>query len=266
MPFSTRNGPKIHYEVHGEGPPMVLVHANPFDRRLWLYQVARYSAFYRVIAVDLRAYGHSDRPETPFTLADLKNDVLGVCADEGVEKAIFMGVSVGSGVAMLTALDHPEKCEAIVLVGGSPDGPRNVEDIVAGVRQATLADDLMRVMRGYVAPGFADTTHGHWLLSLFTERAGDMSAKSVAQVFRARASLDMSPRLPGMKVPTLVVNGAHDNSLTRGGITASLVPGAKHAVLPNTGHACVLEDPDAFDRHVIAFLSGLGLWRGKAAA
>ncbi len=265
MPYSTRNGPKIHYEVHGDGPPVVLVHANPFDRRLWLHQVARYSAFYRVVAVDIRGYGHSDKPETPFTLADLKDDVLGVCADEGIERAIFMGVSVGSGIAMLAGLDHPEKCDALVLVGGSAAGPLDVESIVAGVRQETLGDDLMRLMRGYVAPGFADTRHGNWLLSLFTERAADLSAKSIAQVFRARGSCDMTARLPGLTVPTLVVNGAHDNSLTRGGVTASLIPGATHAVIPGTGHACVIEDPDAFDRHVVSFLSRRRLWRGAPA-
>ena len=265
MPYSIRNGLRIHYEVHGEGPPMVLVHANPFDRRLWLYQVARYSAYYRVIAVDLRGYGHSDKPEGAFTLHDMKNDVLGVCADAGIARAIFMGVSVGSGIAMLAGLENPEMCDAIVLVGGSSNGPQDVEAIVRGFSQETLGDYLMQLMRGYVAPGFAETKLGHWLLSQFTERANDLNAKCIAQIFRARGSCDMTDRLPGMRVPTLVVNGEHDNSLTRGAITAKLIPGATHAVIPDTGHACVMEDPDAFDRHVIAFLSGLGLWRGRAA-
>jgi pimeloyl-ACP methyl ester carboxylesterase len=264
MPYSTRNGLRIHYEVHGEGPPIVLVHANPFDRRLWTYQVARYSAFYRVVAVDLRGYGHSDKPVTPFTLADMKDDVLGVCADEGISRAIFMGVSVGSGIAMLTGLDHPEMCDAIVLVGGSSNGPQDVESIVKGFRQETLGAYLMELMRGYVAPGFADTKLGHWLLSLFVERADTLSAQCIAQIFRARGSCDMTARLKDMRTPTLVVNGAHDNSLIRGGITASLVPDAVHAVIPDTGHACVIEDPDAFDRHVIAFLAANGLWRGRS--
>ena len=263
MPYSTRDGLRIHYEVHGEGPAMVLVHANPFDRRLWLYQVACYSAFYRVIAVDLRGYGHSDKPEAVFTLHDMKNDVLAVCADENIDHAIFMGVSVGSGIAMLIGLDHPQMVDAIVLVGGSSNGPQDVESIVSGFTQETLGAYLMHLMRGYVAPGFADTKLGDWLLSRFVERADDLNANCIVQIFRARGSCDMTDRLPDMKVPTLVVNGAHDNSLTRGGMTARLIPRAKHAVIPNTGHACVIEDPDAFDCHVIAFLSGLGLWRGK---
>ena len=262
MPFSTRTGPRIHYEVQGQGPAMVLIHANPFDRRLWLHQAARYSAFYRVINVDLRAYGHSDKVETPFTLQDLKDDVRGVMACEGVEKAIFMGVSVGSGVSMLMALDHPEVTEAVVLVGGSSDGPRDVESIVARVRQETLGDDIMALMRSYTAPGFADTRNGGWLLRQFIDRAKDQSAAAIAQVFRARASWDMTDRLPSLKVPTLVVNGEFDLSLERGKRTVAMVPGARHALLPGTGHACVIEDPEGFDAAVTPFLRDLGLWRG----
>ena len=70
----------------------------------------------------------------------------------------------------------------------------------------------------------------------------------------------MSGRLAGMKSPTLVINGAHDVSLKRGGETASMIPGAKHVVLPGTGHACCIEDPAAFDQAVIAFLKESGLW------
>ena len=262
MPFSKRTGPRIHYEVQGQGPAIVLIHANPFDRRLWLYQAARYSVFYRVINVDLRAYGHSDRVETPFTLHDLKDDVRGVMACEGIEKAIFMGVSVGSGVSMLMALDHPEVTQAVVLVGGSSDGPRNVENIVAKVRQETLGEDLMALMRSYTAPGFADTRTGGWLLRQFIDRAQDQSAAAIAQVFRARASYDMTDRLGSLHVPTLVVNGEFDNSLERGRRTVAMVSGARHALLPGTGHACVIEDPEGFDAAVIPFLHELGLWQG----
>ncbi|MGE3245172.1 MAG: alpha/beta fold hydrolase, partial [Beijerinckiaceae bacterium] len=92
MPWSNRNGLRIHYEVHGDGPPLVLVHANPFDRRLWTYQVSRFSPFFRVIAVDLRGYGLADKPVAPFTLRDMADEVLGVGADAGIVMALFAGV------------------------------------------------------------------------------------------------------------------------------------------------------------------------------
>lgn len=263
MPFSTRNGIRIHYEVHGDArngaPPLVLVHANPFDRRLWTYQVSRFSPFYRVVAVDIRGYGLSDKPETPFSLRDMADDVLGVCADEGIEKAVFAGVSVGSGIAMLTALDQPEKVHAAILVGGSSSGPREVEKIVAGFEGRDLGEYLMQLMRGYVAPGFADSPTGKYLLQLFIEDAGNLSAACIANIFRARGSCNMTDRLKDMKVPVLVINGEYDNSLPAGTQTALLIPGAEHAVLPNTGHACCIEDPAAFDSAMIAFLKRNGL-------
>lgn len=259
MPYSTRNGLSIHYEVHGDGPPMVLIHANPFDRRLWMYQVARFSAFYRVIAVDLRGYGLSDKPDAPFALADMLADVLGVCADEGVARAIFAGVSVGSGIALLASITRPEMVEAAILVGGSSAGPRDVNAILAGFEGKPLGEHLMHLMRGYVAPGFADTPLGGYLLKLFVENSAALSARCIANIFRARASCDMTESLVGVQLPVLVLNGAFDGSLAAGRRTASLLPNAQHVVIDDAGHACCLEQPGAFDAAIIAFLARHGL-------
>ncbi|HEU0071494.1 MAG TPA: alpha/beta hydrolase, partial [Alphaproteobacteria bacterium] len=108
MPVSTATGVKINYDIVGKGPAMVLIHANPYDRRLWMYQAARFSQFFTVVSVDIRGYGLSDKPETPFSLEDMAADVIGVCKTEGIEKAIFGGCSVGSGMARVIGLDHPD--------------------------------------------------------------------------------------------------------------------------------------------------------------
>jgi len=259
MPYSTRNGLRIHYEIHGDGPPMVLVHANPFDRRLWLYQIARFSPFYRVIAVDLRGYGLSDKPEHAFTLRDMMNDVLGVCQDEGVSRAVFAGVSVGSGIALLASIERPEMVAAAILVGGSSAGPRDVNAILAGFEGKPLGDHLMHLMRGYVAPGFADTPLGDYLLKLFVENSAELSPQCIANIFRARGSCDMTESLAGLKLPVLVINGAFDGSLPAGRRTASLIPDAEHVVLEDAGHACCIEKPHAFDAAIIDFLARNGL-------
>ena len=266
MPYSARGGVRTHYEVSGNGPPLVFVHANPFDRRLWLYQVARFSAFYKVVTLDLRGYGFSDKPETPFTLSDMTADVLEVCADLRIDRAIFVGCSVGSGICMQIGLDHPEMAQAVVLVGGSSRGPRNVDELVKGFETPDLGGYLMSLMRRYVAPGFADTPRGRWTLNMFVERAEALSAKCIAQIFRARGSFDMSGRLGGLQPPALVINGEHDGSLPAGRETASLIPGARHVVIPNAGHACCIEEPEAFDRALIQFLAANKLWKGPKSA
>src|SRR5207237_8615836 len=88
MAYCSVNGIRIYYEVSGEGFPLLLIHANPFDHRLWLYQIASFSTFFKVIAVDLRGYGHSDKPTSQTSLARMAEDVLGVCRHEKKKETI----------------------------------------------------------------------------------------------------------------------------------------------------------------------------------
>jgi len=262
MPFANNRGVNIYYETYGDGPPMVLVHANPFDHRLFTYQIARFAPYFRLVAMDIRGYGRSDKPATPFTLNDMADDVLAVCAQEKIGRAIFMGVSVGSGISLLIGLDRPEMCDAVILVGGSSKGGADIAGRVAGYTSADLRGYQRAHIRELVAPGFCDTKLGGWVLDLFSEKAHDLSGECIAQIFRAREGCDMRDRLATMKPPTLVINGAHDVSLVRGGETASMIPGAQHVVLPGTGHACCIEDPAAFDGAVMDFLQANKLWPG----
>lgn len=265
MPYATTNGVRLYYEVSGEGTPLVFVHANPFDHRLWMYQVAQFSSFFRCISVDIRGYGRSDKPEQPFTLADMKDDVLGVCRQEGVTSAIFCGCSVGSGIALMIGLDHPTLAKAVILVGGNSRGSANVQK---RANDFTTTKDMRTFLDGYirelVAPGFGETPRGKFLLSLFTENAHTLNGKSITNIYMARGAANMTSRLGGMKVPTLVVNGIHDNSLEAGTETAKLTPGARHVVIPGTGHACPIEDGDAFNQAVMSFLKDHGLWQGTS--
>ncbi|HWG03390.1 MAG TPA: alpha/beta hydrolase [Beijerinckiaceae bacterium] len=265
MPYSSANGLRIYYESYGEGPPIVMVHANPFDHRLFLYQIARWSNFHRVISVDMRGYGRSDKPEAPFTLADMAQDVLGVCADEKIDRAIFVGVSTGSGISLMIGLDHPELAQAIVLVGGSSGGNPGMQKRIDGFTSGDLKGYQWRHLSDCTAPGFPATKLGGWLLNMFNEKADTLSANSIAQIFRARMSCDMRPRLKTMRVPTLVVNGEHDGSLEGGRYTAANTPGARHAVIKGAGHCCNIEDPAAFDEAVVGFLSEHHLWKGPPA-
>jgi 3-oxoadipate enol-lactonase len=260
MPFASNKGVRIHYEVHGDGPPLVLIHANPFDRRLFTYQIASFAPHFRLVALDIRGYGRSDKPVTPFTLEDMADDVLAVCTQEQISRAIFMGVSVGSGMALLIGLNHPEMCDAIILVGGSSKGGADVGRRIEGYTSQDLRGYQRSHIRELVAPGFCDTRLGAWVLDLFTAQSHELSGQSIAQIFRARGACDMQSRLAGMKPPTLVINGAHDMSLESGSETAAMIPGAWHVVLPDTGHACCIEDPAAFDGAVREFLTSKSLW------
>jgi pimeloyl-ACP methyl ester carboxylesterase len=260
MPYSTANRIKIYYEISGAGLPMVMIHANPFDHNLWMYQIAHFSTYFKVIALDIRGYGRSDKPTTPFSLRDMADDVVGVCRDEQVEEALVAGVSVGSGIALLLGLDYPELCKALILVGGGCEAGRNKDKRIRAYEEQGIERYHIQHLRELVSAQFADSKLGSYLLRTFAERDPWLSAKSIAQIICARAAIDMAPRLTSIKVPTLVINGEYDGSLPSGKKTAQLIAGAVHKILAKTGHACCIEDPAGFDALVIDFLSRHGLF------
>lgn len=259
MPYSTNKGVRIYYEVSGEGFPLILIHANPFDHNLWIYQISHFSTCFKVIALDLRGYGRSDKPTAELSLKDMADDVLCVCRHEGVQEAILLGASVGSAIALLLAIDHPEMVKAVILVGGSSKGGGRIQDRIRGYTETGVDKYRRQHMEALVGPQFKDSKIGRHLLKTFEKTNPWLSGESIAQIFRARAKADMTAHLARLKLPALVINGELDHSLPAGRQTAEMIPGAVHRILPGTGHACCIEDPAGFDSLVEAFLTEHGL-------
>jgi 3-oxoadipate enol-lactonase len=265
MPVSRANGVDIYYEKAGSGPPLVLIHALPFDHNLWLYQVQRFSAHFTTLAMDLRGWGRSAKPHAPFSLADMGNDILGVLKDEGVSRgAVVLGCSIGSKLALMLACDRPDVFSAAILVGGNSGPQAQFDHRIAAYREhqakGTLKEYHLGHLRQGVTQGWADTAIGRYLLDGFVERGAALDAESIAQVFGALTVSDLTDRLPAYKSPTLIVNGEFDNALKGGTRTASLIAHAEHKIIPNTGHCCFLEDPASFDALVTDFLKRNRLW------
>jgi 3-oxoadipate enol-lactonase len=264
MAISRANGLDIHYETAGAGPPLVLIHALPFDHNLWLYQVERFSARFRTVAMDLRGWGRSAKPRTPFLLGDMASDVLGVLADEDMSGAVVMGCSIGSKLALMLACEHPQIFRAAILVGGNSGPQPQFDHRIAAYRAhhaaGTLKDYHLGHLRYGVTPTWADSPIGRYLLDGFVERGHGLDPECIAHVFHALTVSDLTSQLPAYKSPTLIVNGEHDNALPGGTRTAALIAHAEHRILPATGHCCFLEDPGGFDALVCGFLKRNDLW------
>lgn len=254
MPYSERNGVKTYYEVSGEGFPFVLMHANPFDRRLFLYQAAHFSTCFKVINIDLRAYGYSDKPAVPATMSDLCEDVVAVCRQEGVREAIFAGVSVGGVMGLQLGLDHPELFKALIIVGCSSQPGDRYQSRIDGYMKQGMAAFHIRHLTDLVSAEFARSKRGQYLLGMHTEMDARLCAPAIAEIFRALQNRDLTSRLPELKMPVLIMNGEFDNALQRSREMSTKIAGAEHHVIAGAGHACCLEDPATFDGHVLTFL------------
>jgi 3-oxoadipate enol-lactonase len=255
MPWSRSNGVNIFYEVAGEGPPLVLLHANPFDHTMWFYQIASFSRRYTVVAPDLRGYGRSDKPEATFTFADMANDMVAVLRDLRLERVALAGVSIGATLALAIALDHPTLVRALILVGGESGNLPVFAALAKDYAAKPIAEQRHAHIRMIADKAFAESSLGRYLLDGFLESTPGLSGKSIAQIFLARATVDLRSRLAEVSVPTLVVNGATDVSLESGRFTASHIRAAMHRVVPDAGHLCCFENPAAFDRLVLEFLA-----------
>src|SRR5882672_6972515 len=198
-----------------------------------------FSTWFKVVGIDMRGYGRSAKITTPFTLKTMCDDVIGIMDDLGIDRAICMGCSVGSGTSILLGLDHPDRFDALILVGGNSGTSDRYMKRVESYR-TDLGSYHIQHLRELVEPEFAQSRIGRYLLNMFVERGPRLSGEAIARVFVAGNSTDTTERVPNMKVPTLVINGEFDHSRAAGERTARLIPGAVHKILPGTGHACCI--------------------------
>jgi 3-oxoadipate enol-lactonase len=259
MPFTTESGISIFFETAGEGHPFVFVHANPCDHNMWLYQTARFSEYFRTVAMDLRGYGRSAKPEVACSFAAVADDILGVCRAEGITRAILAGASIGSKLAFHLALERPEMFDALVLVGGNAKRGGSYDSRIVGYRERGVADYRREHLESLVAPGFAGTAHGRYLLDALLDRTPALSGEAIARLFEAFDGVDLFSRVAEIELPVLIVNGEHDMSLPGARETADRLPDAVHRIIPDAGHLCCLEAPAAFDAIVVEFLRSRGL-------
>ena len=254
MPYNIRNGVKSYYEVSGEGYPFVFMHANPFDRRMFLYQAAHFSTYFKVINIDLRGYGYSDKPDTPVTMTDLCEDVVAVCRQESVSEAVCAGVSVGGVMGLQLGLDHPEIFKALILVGCSSMPGDRYQSRIDGYTKQGVAPFHIQHLTDLVSKDFAQSKRGNYLLGMHTEMDSKLNAPAIAAIFDALQNRDLTARLPELKMPVLIINGEFDNSLKRSKDMSTRIADAEHHTIPRAGHACCLEDPATFDEIALGFL------------
>ena len=135
---------------------------------------------------------------------------------------------------------------ALILVGGNSRGSPGVRKRAEDFSQTKDVPALIRDhLHDVFAPSFPATARGQWIVSIFAENAQTLSGAAIAQIHRARGACDMSGRLKESDMATLVINGAHDNSLAAGRETAAGIKGARHVdcLAPGTPAASKIPMP-----------------------
>ena len=133
---------QLNFIEQGQGQPMVFLHGNGEDSSYFVYQIAHFSKSYRVIAIDTRGHGQSQRGEKPFAIKQFAEDLKDFLDAINIAKAIILGFSDGGNIALEFALKYPERVEKLILNGANlfPSGVKPLYQwpIEVGYRMAKL--------------------------------------------------------------------------------------------------------------------------------
>jgi pimeloyl-ACP methyl ester carboxylesterase len=252
-----------HYEVSGSGPAIVLTHSFLCDGALFRHQVAALERTHRVINIDLRGHGRSGPSDSPFDIYDLVDDVVAVLDTEGVESAIWMGLSIGGFLSLRAALTRPERVRALVLMD-SDAGP---ESAWKKLKYATMKWGLRTVGLRFIVPAVMPIMFGETTLRSRPElreeyfrRFLQLHVRSMSNGIDAITGRDdLLGRLKEITCPALVVVGEEDRALPvwKSRRLAAGIRGAELVVIPAAGHLSAVEQPEAVTDAIARFLARL---------
>lgn len=266
--YAPINGAQLYYEVTGDGPAVIFLHAGVADSRAWDDQIPVFARKYRAVRYDLRGYGKSEPVEGEYTH---HNDLLALMDYLSIERAALIGNSMGGGAALNLTLLRPERVLALALVGSAPD---DLELDVAAPPLFSEAEaawkagdyDLMAEIEARIwfdgegrTPDQADPARRAYMR--------EMNRLALAHAARrlGKPGPPLEPgsasRLHEVSVPVLVLLGALDIPYMRAAadIMIEKIPNARQVIMENTAHLPGLEHPEAFNQIVLDFLADAGV-------
>lgn len=264
MPFITINSAHLHFEDTGEGPEtIVFIHGLMLASESYEAQREAFQSRYRVVTFDLRGQGRSSKTRNGLDLDSLAADTAALIEKLSCSPCHLVGFSMGAFIAMRIAARCPELVRSLALIGPSADAedPANLRRYSLLIRLVSIlgprpvAGHLMRILFGdtYLQAREHEVERKRWLMVLKNlPRALHRAAAASA----GRSAIN--GELSQIKVPTLVVSGEEDRPISpaRARAVSAGIEGSVFVAFAKTGHAVMIEQPQAFNRVFGAFLAG----------
>ena len=254
MPFAKINNIDLYYEVHGEGPALVLAHGAGGSHLSWWQQVPVLSRTFTCVTFDHRGFGCSrDLPDGPGPKAFVQ-DLAGLLDHLGIQKAALAGQSMGGWTVLGFASAYPERVSALILCDttGGVDDPEvtkqhaNLQDLSKGSLPQILA-------RAYSARFPERDPARCFLYQQISALNTHVPATLVPTLLGVRHKIET---IVQRKIPTLLLVGEED-VLTSPQIMEKIrhrIPQARLVKVPGAGHSVYFELPEVFNQIVLGFL------------
>ena len=260
------NGQELFYEIHGAGPPLVLVMGIGYDSSLWtLEQVPVLSTRFRVVLLDNRDAGRSSRADHPYAIADMADDVAGLLDALDIPRTHMLGLSMGSMIGMEFALRHANRLDRLVLAGPGAAPARSAVDPISIWNWVKANDPSGEVFGGQQFTWLFSSTFlrnqqaVQDTVALLASNPHPVEPAAYDRQANAYLHFDALDRLSAINAPTLVIVGEQD-LLTPPWVArevAGAIPGARFEIVAGDGssHVLPLERPHDFNQLVMNFLA-----------
>ncbi len=223
MAYTAVNGLNVYYEVHGKGPPLLLLHGGSGSAEYFREAIPFFMGQFRVFAIEQMGHGRTaDALDRPFHYHDMAEDTVALMRQLGIEHAAVVGFSDGGIIGLDIAIHHPERVTKLALTGANTRTDGYTEESRESAR--TFNPDEVPVSDAYarLSPNGAD----HW--PVFLRRLQSMW---VAEPSFTREEVQ------SIKAPTLIIIGDGDIVTPEHAVEMfGTIPDAQLCVVPNAGH------------------------------
>jgi len=254
------NGASLYYEIKGKGLPVVLIHAGLLDRRMWDEQFRVLADCYRVLRYDVRGRGLSNSP--PGVYSD-HHDLLELLQFLNIPKAIVVGLSLGSKIAIDFTLEHPQKVEALVLASPGLGGYEAMSEVLEAntkrMREAYERGDISLAMDYFQRSWTVGPKRNpNQVNPKIRERIRQIIMEGLGEKQGQIQQLDPPAiqRLSEIQSPILAILGELDMPEISNIIDLILekCPNSERVVIPNAAHMVNMEAPETFNKIVLEYL------------
>ncbi|MGH7494651.1 MAG: alpha/beta fold hydrolase [bacterium] len=252
---SILNGIQLHYEIQGQGLPVVFTHGFPLSHKIWQPQIEALHDEFCVITPDLRGHGESEAPTGAYSMEKFADDLFTLLKHLNCGPVVMAGHSMGGYIAFAFLRNYPNWVKGLILVStraaaDSPEGKAGRETLAQLVeKEKSSAPVVMKMLPNMVAQA---SLAAHPNLRTEVERImSNTSQNGLAGALRGMAArADANDLLTSLCLPTLIIAGTADALIphAESESMARAIPGAQLALIEGAGHLPSLEKPEEMNR------------------
>lgn len=273
--FTEVHGITLCYEMKGEGEPLVLIHGFGSEKESWNAQFEPLSKHFKVIRFDNRGAGESDRPDEPYQMEVLADDVASLLDQLDIRKTHIAGWSLGGMIVQQFAVRHPERIKRIVLINTLPKWPGEEKGLemfernqiegyhkkMEDPKKAFFENarfNYSRKFRKKMEENPQKTFHGLFSAQDLIDISVLHPAKpqDIRNYAHALENYDVMDDLSDIEKETLIIAAEKDRitPLSMNKLILKQIPNSKLIVLENVGHGSPREKAPTINRHIVEFL------------